>query len=474
MDKQAFDLCVIGGGSGGLVAAAGAAKLGAKVVLVEKRALGGDCLWTGCVPSKALLQSAKVAQMQRDAASFGIPPCSPAINLPDVMEHVTDVIRSIQPHDSPERFRELGVEVIFGAGRFLDAQRFEVDGRVLRATNFLLATGARPAIPPIPGLDQVPYLTHETLFSLREPVPSLIVIGGGPIGVEMAQAMHRLGSQVDLVNSQPQILPREDTELAATVFRHLAREGMRLHLGAKAVRVDGEAGDLRLTITVDGQEQVLRASHLLVATGRQPSIEGLDLEAAGVALENGHVQTDGRLRTTAPHIYACGDVTSPYQFTHVAEHQAAIVLQNALFHLPAKARSRNIPWCTFCDPELARVGLSEKEAQEQQLKHQVYTLPHHDIDRAQTDGETQGMTKIITDEHGKLLGAAIVGAHAGELIHEFVLALDLGLSASELSRPMHIYPTLSQGNRRVAELRRNAALTPLRKRWLQRLFGLHG
>ncbi|MEW6422510.1 MAG: FAD-dependent oxidoreductase, partial [Deinococcota bacterium] len=461
-------------GSGGLVAAAGAAKLGAKVALVEKKALGGDCLWTGCVPSKALLQSAKVAQIQREAACFGIPPTAPEIALPAVLEHVADVIRGIQPHDSPERFRELGVEVIFGEGLFLDAQRFEVEGRVLTASNFLLATGARAAVPPIPGLEQVPFLTNETLFDLREPVPSLIVVGGGPIGVEMAQAMQRLGSQVDLVHSEAQILPREDTELARIVARRLTREGVRLHLRARAVRVEGRAGDVRLIIHTNGTEEVLQGSHLLLATGRKPNVDGLGLEAAGVRLEKGHVVTDRHMRTSVPHIYACGDVTSPWQFTHVAEHQAAIVLQNALFHIPAKARSRNIPWCTFCDPELARVGLSEKEALTNNIKHRVYALPHREIDRAQTDGETGGLTKIVTTDDGKLLGAAIVGPHAGELIHEFVLALDLGLTTRDLSRPMHIYPTLSQGNRRVAELRRNAALTPFRKRWIQRIFRLHG
>ncbi|MFZ5466260.1 MAG: dihydrolipoyl dehydrogenase family protein [Pseudomonadota bacterium] len=474
MRGKEFDLCVIGGGSGGLVAAAGAAQLGARVALVEKHALGGDCLWSGCVPSKALLQSAKVAQTQREAARFGLPPCAPAIDLARVMEHVDAVIRAIEPHDSPERFRALGVEVLFGEGRFLDARRFQLGDRTLTASHFLLATGARPAIPPIPGLEGIPYLTYESLFRLREPVPRLIVIGGGPIGIELAQAMRRLDSEVDLVHRDARILPREDAELSDIVAGRLRREGLRLHLQADIVRLEGRAGDIRLRIRTGDDERDLQASHLLVATGRQPNVEGLGLEDAGVAVEKGRVLTDARLRTTAPGIHACGDVTSPWQFTHMAEHQAAIVLQDTLFHLPVKARTENIPWCTFCDPELARVGLSAGEAHAQGIEHRVYDLPHRDLDRAQTDRETEGLTRLVTDPRGRLLGAAIAGPHAGELIHEFVLALDRGLKVADIARPIHVYPTLAQGNRRVAELRRKAALTPSARRWIQRIFRLHG
>lgn len=473
--KPEFDLCVIGGGSAGLVVAAGGAGLGAKVALVEKHALGGDCLWTGCVPSKALLHSAKVAQTVRTAGRAAVRAAEPEVSLPEAMDRVRSVIAAIEPHDSPERFRSMGIEVIFGAGRFTAPDRFEVNGRSLTARRFVIATGSRPAIPPIPGLATTPYLTNETLFDLRESVPRLAILGAGPIGTEMAQAFRRLGSEVEVLDVAGQILPREDDDLAGVVARQLAEEGVRFSLGTKVIEAAGQPGDIRLTVEdKTGGKREVEGSHLLVAVGRKPNLESLGLDAAGVALDNGRLVLDARLRTTHRCIYACGDVAGPYLFTHTAEHQAGVVLRNALFHWPAKMEARAVPWCTFTDPELARVGLSEREAREQGIPHRVYCLDFAGLDRAMTDDAAQGCAKLVTSPRGKILGAAIVGAGAGELIHEYVLALRKNLSVSDLAGTIHIYPTLAQINRRLAEQRLKAGLTPTAKRWIKLIFGLRG
>ncbi len=475
MAKPEFDLCVIGGGSAGLVAAAGAAAMGAKVVLVEKHKMGGDCLNYGCVPSKALLHSAKVAQTMRDAAAAAIAAHAPEIGLPQVMRRVRSVIQAIEPNDSPERFRGLGVEVIFGAGKFTGPHGFEVNGRALSARKYIVATGSRPAIPEIPGLKEVPFLTNETVFDLDEPVPGLVVLGGGPIGVELAQAFSRLGSRVHLLHRGRHILENEDQDLAAVVEGRLQQEGGVLHLETALVRIEGGSGNIRLLARqADGTEQWLEGTHLLVATGRRANVEHLGLEAAGVAVKEGRIVTDRRLRTSNRAIYACGDVVGPHQFTHMAEHHAGVALRNALFHFPARIEERVIPWCTFTDPELARVGLSETEAKAQGIAYQAYTFPFEEVDRAITDGATTGLAKILTAPNGKLLGAAIVGPNAGELIHEYVLALSKSMKVGDLANVIHIYPTLAQINRRVANQQLKSRLTPTSRRWMKLLFGLRG
>lgn len=475
MSKPEYDLCVIGGGSAGLVSAAGAAALGAKVVLVEKHKMGGDCLNYGCVPSKALLHSAKVAQTMRMAAEAGIDASFPDVSLARVMQRVRSVIQAIEPNDSPERFRSLGVEVIFGTGQFTGLRSFEVGGHTLTARKFIIATGSRPTVPDIQGLKNVPYLTNETVFDLDEPVPRLLVLGGGPIGVELAQAFTRLGSQVYLVNPLPVILNKEDPDLAEVVAARMRRDGTDLRLGATPVRIEGGAGHIRLLVKMaDGVEQWLEGSHLLVATGRRANVEHLGLEAAGVQVEKGRIVTDKRLRTANRNIFACGDVTGPYQFTHMAEHHAGVALRNALFHIPAKIEERVIPWCTFTEPELARVGLSETEARAHGIAYQAYTFPFEEIDRAVTDDATAGLARIITAPNGRLLGAAIVGPNAGELIHEYVLALAKNMKVGDLASVIHIYPTLAQINRRVANEQLKSKLTPNAKRWMKRLFGLQG
>ena len=475
MSHPKFDIVVIGGGAGGLVVAAGGAALGAKVALVEKHRLGGDCLWTGCVPSKTLIKSAAVAHAMRHANRWALAPHEPKPDLAAVMERVASVIRGIEPNDSPERFRSLGIDVILGEGRFVARDAFEVNGRQLAAKTFVVATGSRPAMPPIPGLAEAGALTNETLFDLREDVPRLIVIGGGPIGCEMAQAFRRLGSEVTLADVAPRILAREDADLAEVVQRRMADEGVTFHLDASIAKVDGRRGEVRLTLKADdGRERTVAGTHLLVAAGRKVNHEGLGLEAAGVKVENGRIVVDDRLRTTNPRVYAIGDAAGGYQFTHLAEHHAGIVLRQAIFRLFWTKPSKVVPWCTYTDPELARVGLSEDEAQQRGIAHRVYRFAFDEIDRARAEDETEGFAKLVTDPQGRLLGAAIVGVHAGELIAECVLAVSKGMKAGDLSATIHAYPTLASVVRRAADQRLKEGLTPASKAWIRRVFGLRG
>ncbi len=480
MASPEFDICVIGGGAAGLVVAAGGSALGAKVALVEKHegGMGGDCLHYGCVPSKTLLRSAKIAHQMRHADHYAIAPVVPRIDIPKVMQRVAGVIASIEPNDSPERFRSLGVDVLFGAGQFTDRGTFSVGSRKLTARNFVIATGSRPGVPPIPGLSEAPFLTNETLFKLNGPVPSLIVIGAGPIGCEMAQAFVRLGSKVAVVDLSPALLPLEDADLAAVIRKQMETDGIEFHLGVTPTKAAGNAGAISLWVKhKSGREIKLDASHLLVAAGRKVNIEGLGLEPAGVQIDQGCIVSDATLRTTNKNIYVCGDVAGSFQFTHMAEHHAGVVLRNILNPLPikfAKVETRVIPWCTFTEPELARVGVSEAEAKQQNIAHRVYKFPFAEMDRARTDGETEGFAKIITDPKGVILGAAIAGPHGGELIHEYVLAIAKRMTTNDLSGIIHIYPTLAQINRRVADQRRKESLTPTAKKWIMRIAGLRG
>ena len=477
--KPEYDLCVIGGGAAGLVVAAGGAGLGAKVLLIEKHRLGGDCLYYGCVPSKTLLKSAKVFHQRQAAAAalYGLPApaaSSPA-RIPDVMRRVQQVIAGIEPHDSPERFRSLGVEVLLEDGTFTDPRTFVAGGRKITARRFVLATGSRPVLPPIPGLDRVPCLTNETVFSLNDDVPSLVVIGAGPIGCELAQAFVRLGTRVTVIAREPRVLMREDADAAAVVQASLAREGVAFELGATPVEVSGSAGRIVTRFErADGTGGSLESTHLLVAAGRAVNTEGLGLAEAGVEVIKGRITNDDRLRTTNRDIFVAGDAAGRQQFTHVAEHHAGVVLRNALFHLPAKVESRVVPWCTFTEPEIARVGLSEAEATAEGLAFERYQFEFADLDRARTEGETDGFARILTDRKGHLLGATLVGAHAGEAIAEYALAMAKKMKASDISGVIHVYPTFAQINRRVADQRLKASLTPTAKRWIRRLFGLRG
>jgi pyruvate/2-oxoglutarate dehydrogenase complex dihydrolipoamide dehydrogenase (E3) component len=444
------DLCVIGGGSAGLSVAAGAAQLGAETALIEAGVMGGDCLNYGCVPSKALLAAAKAATQHRHAAGFGVEIAPPRIDLARVQAHIKDVIAAIAPHDSVERFEGLGVTVLRNWARFVDEKTVEAGDARIQARRFVLATGSTAVLPPIAGLDRVPFLTNETVFEHVAEVRDLIVLGGGPIGVELAQGFARLGAKVQLVE-MARLLPRDDPEAVALVRASLLRDGVALHEGSTANQVE-QAGDrIRLAIhTADGGAQWLDGVHLLVAVGRKPRVENMGLERAGIVATPKGIQVDGGLRTSNRRIYAIGDCTGGPAFTHVAGHQAGLVIRNALFRLPVTFDARVLPWVTYSDPELAQVGLTEEAARHAQADVVVTRQPATGNDRARTDRQEEGFLKIVSDRRGRVLGVTIVGAQAGDLLAPWCLAMARNLKLSALAGLMLPYPTLSELGKRAA------------------------
>ncbi|MCA3574337.1 MAG: FAD-dependent oxidoreductase [Aestuariivirga sp.] len=445
MTPRHFDLAIIGAGSGGLSVAAAAAQFGQKVVLFEKGEMGGDCLNYGCVPSKALLAAAKQAQAMRSGASLGIAPVEPTVDFAAVRAHVQRAIAAIAPHDSQGRFEKLGVTVIRAAARFRDAQSLEAAGEVFTARRFVLATGSRPAIPPVPGLSELPYLTNETLFANETLPRHLLVLGAGPIGLEMAQAHRRLGAAVTVVEARLP-LAQDDPELSAVVLERLAAEGVEI-LSGRAVLGAGRGPD-GVWLDLEGGGR-LTGSHLLVAAGRRPNVEDLGLDAAGIAVTPRGITVDAGLRTTNRRVYAVGDVAGG-RFTHEAGYQAGIVIRNALFGLPARARAR-MPHVTYTDPELAQAGLTEAEARAiHGGKVKLARWPFVGNDRAQAEGRTDGLVKIVTGPRGRILGAGIAGPGAGELIQPWILALDRGLKIGAMATPVLPYPTRGEAGRRAA------------------------
>jgi pyruvate/2-oxoglutarate dehydrogenase complex dihydrolipoamide dehydrogenase (E3) component len=436
-----YDLVVIGGGSAGLVAASAGAQLKAKVALVEKNLLGGDCLHYGCVPSKSLIHAARVAHQVKHAARFGIHTSELAVDLGAALGHVQGVIDTIQLHDSTERFEKLGVEVIYGKGQFIDSQTFEVNGRQLTARSFIIATGSQPAIPEVEGLKESGFLTNEQIFSLSSRPEKLAIIGAGPIGCELGQSFARLGVEVTMLASGDRVLPKEDSEAAAVVQQHIAADGVRILTQTRAQRVSPIDGKKHL-LTSNGETLIV--DEILLATGRQPTVSSLNLEAAGVAYSKQGIQVDELLRTSNRRIYAAGDVIGGYQFTHVAGYEAGVAVQNALILPIKKADYRVIPWATFTDPELARVGLSEQQARDRYGDNiHILRQTFDGVDRALAEAAGYGFAKFITKSNGEILGAHIVGPHAGELIHEVVLAMSQRLKVSAL-QCIHVYPTLSE------------------------------
>lgn len=442
-----YDLAVIGAGSAGLSTAAAAAQFGEKVVLFEKGEMGGDCLNTGCVPSKALLAAAKQAQAHRSSAPFGVAAHEPDVDFAKVMAHVASVIAKIEPHDSQERFEGLGVTVVRTAARFTGPQTLEADGKSYQARRVLIATGSRAGVPPIPGLKDVPFFTNETIFKNRTLPKHLIVIGGGPIGMEMAQAHRRLGSDVTVLEAfQP--LAKDDPELTKIVLDALAAEGIAIRAQAaiEAVAQDGKGITVRMR---DGE--AISGSHLLVAAGRVPNVEGLDLEAGGIAYTKRGITVDQSLRSSNRKVYAAGDIAGGLQFTHVAGYHAGLVIRNMLFRLPVKNRADIIPWVTYTDPELAHVGLTETEARKQHGEVvKVLRWPFSDNDRAQAEGKTKGMVKVITGKRGVILGASIVGANAGDLIASWALMVTQKMKVSALANTVLPYPTFGEAGKRAA------------------------
>jgi len=464
------DLCVIGAGSGGLAVAAGAAQMGAEVVLVERGIMGGDCLNFGCVPSKSLLAAARIADLWRRGAGLGIAYARPRIDFAAVADSVQRVIAEIAPNDSAERFEGLGVRVLRAEARFTSPRTVHAGRVEIRPRRFVIATGSQPAVPPIPGLDDVPYLTNETVFANHDLPEHLIVIGGGPIGIEMAQAHRRLGARVTVLDVGP-LLPRDDPELSAILAGRLSSEGIVVRPGIEIADI----GRTEKTVAVRlASGERISGSHLLVAAGRRPTIEGLDLAAAGIAATAQGITVDAQLRTTNRRVFAIGDVVGGPQFTHVALYHAGIVIRNALFRIPAKVDYRALPWVTYTDPELAQVGLTEAGSRAIEGAPRVLRWRFAENDRAQTERETEGMVKVVTRGNGHILGASILGAGAGDLILPWALAISQKLKIGALANLIVPYPTRGEASKRAAGSYYTPTLFSARTRRLVRLLARLG
>ncbi len=470
--KYDFDMLVIGGGAAGLTAAGMSAVLGAKTALVEAGRLGGDCTWYGCVPSKSLLRAAAVAHQMRTAGRFGLTPA----NVEHDFARVMDRVHSIRDHiyadaDAPPNFERLGVDVIPGRARFLAPHAVEIDAHggtgTYTSRYFVMATGSSPRMPQFETDGTVPVLTNETIFELERLPKRLLVLGAGPIGVEMAQAFQRLGSSVTVVTHGRGILGRDDRELAATLLAYLRSEGIQFLFDTEIVRL--QAGAAR---TASGAR--VETDALLAAVGRRPNLESLQLGAAGVQTNERGIAVNRRCQSSAKHIYACGDVAGRHLFTHMAEHMAKVAVTNAILRIPSKMDERHVTWTTFTEPELAHVGAGEAEMKRNGTAHSVYRFPFSQLDRAVTDSETTGMVKVLANRWGRILGVSILGAHAGEMIGEYALAMRNGVTLGKVSSTIHPYPTYVLGNRRAADQFMMAKLTPGIVRWSQRLFGLRG
>ncbi len=465
-----YNLVVIGAGPAGLVAAVGAAGLGAKVALIEKHLVGGDCLTVGCVPSKALLRAARAAAALRQAAEFGVNvPASATVDFSKVMERLRRLRADISSHDSARRFSDLGVDVFFGSARFTGSATVEIGGQTLRFAKAVIATGARAAVPAIPGLKDVSYLTNETLFSLTELPRRFGIVGAGPMGCEMAQAFARLGSEVYLVETEHGILPREERDAAEIVRRSLVRDGVTLLCCGKDLQLAKDPAGVRLQVESHGKGCDVLVDQLLVAVGRAPNVEGIGLETAGVAFDKKGVHVNDRLQTTNPRFYACGDVCSRHQFTHAADFMARIVIQNALLQGRAKASSLIIPWCTYTSPEIAHVGLYEKEAVGKGIAVDTYTQPLSAVDRAILDGETDGLVRVhVRKGTDQIVVATVVAAGAGDLIGEVTLAMNGKLGLKAIAGTIHPYPTQAESIRQIGDLYNRTRLTLLVKKLLSR------
>jgi pyruvate/2-oxoglutarate dehydrogenase complex dihydrolipoamide dehydrogenase (E3) component len=469
-----YNVVVIGGGTAGLVTAAATAALGGRVALVERGRMGGDCLNTGCVPSKALISSARLCAQIRRAPEWGLDPLEPRLDLLRVLESMRERRARIAPHDSQERFEGLGVDVVRAPARFLSPREVQAGDLRLRARNFVIATGSRAALPPVDGLAEARPFTNETVFDeLREAPARMIVLGGGPIGCELGQAFARLGVRVTLVEMAPRILEKEDEDAAEVVRKRMEGDGVRVIVGARAERVVRQDGRARMEIrTGPDRRETLEAEALLVAAGRVPNIEDLGLDAAGVAYDAKGIRVDARLRTSQRHIYAAGDVAGGHQFTHVADDHARTIVRNILLPWPARRVDHAaLPWCTYTSPELARVGLTEAEARAGGVAHDVWACPFGDVDRAVVEREEDGFVKVLTAKgRDRILGVTVVGERAGDLVHELVLAMKHRVGLSGVAATIHAYPTFAEAARKAADRAQRARLTPLAARLLARVY----
>ena len=445
-----FDLTVIGGGAGGLNVASGAVQLGARVALIEKDKLGGDCLYYGCVPTKALIQSAKIASLIKRSKEYGFNDANISFDFKNIMAHMREVISKIGVNDDPKKFEDMGVKLFFGDGRFVDPHTFELNGRTITSKKFVISTGSRAVAIPIKGLENIKYLTSESALELDSLPKSIIILGAGPIGLEFAQVFARLGSKVTVVEKMGQVLPREDKEISDTLESILKEERIEIHTCLSVLQVKEEGNQKIVVAECSGQEKTFKADEFMLAIGRAPNLEGLSLESAGVKVEHRNIVVNSSMRTTARNIWACGDVTGQYLFTHIAEYQAGLVVANALIpFMKRKANYRVVPWVTYTDPELGRVGLTEDEARQKYRNIKVYKYDVKDLDRAVIEGEDRGIIKIVCTKKGKILGAHVLAPQGGELLHEFVLAMQNNLGVGSITRTIHVYPTLSQAVRRT-------------------------
>ncbi|MDT8443553.1 MAG: mercuric reductase [Desulfuromonadales bacterium] len=461
-----YDLLVIGAGTAGLVTAAGAAGLGAKVALIEHNLMGGDCLNVGCVPSKGVISAARSAADVRQAGTFGVEvPDGVHVNFAAVMQRMRRLRARISPNDSAQRFHDLGIDVYFGQAQFVDSNTVDVEGTKLSCKRAVIATGARAAAPPIPGLDSVDYLTNETLFSLTELPRRLGVIGAGPIGCEMAQALAQLGSEVFLVETMHGILPREDRDAAEIVQQAMTRSGVKLLCCGKQLEIKRDEG-IRLVVESHNRGYDEPIDKLLVSVGRAPNVENLNLQAVGVDYDKMGVKVNEHMQTTNSRIYAAGDICSPFQFTHAADFMARIVIQNALFMGRKKSTSLVMPWCTYTSPEIAHVGLYENQAKEQGIEVDTFVQELRDVDRAILDGEDEGFVKVhVKKGTDKIVGATIVAGRAGDMISEITLAMTHGLGLKQIGSTIHPYPTQAEAIRRIGDQYNRTRVTPFVK-WL--------
>lgn len=476
MPRYDYDLIVIGGGAAGLTASGFGALMGAKTALIEADKLGGDCTWTGCIPSKTLLKTARIAHHMRTADRYGLQAFEPRFEFSAILDRVHKVQQQVyQDSDAPPNMERLGVEVLSAHARFVDPHTVEIPGKRLSSRFFVIAAGSRAAVPSIPGLTPADYVTNETIFSLREQPRRLVVLGGGPVGIEMAQAFRRLGSEVTVVQQNERILPRDDRELSLMLQGILESEGVQIRTKSEVKSVKRERETVQLELNSDGSPATLVADKLLIAAGREALTSGLNLEAAGVRYQKWGININRRCQTNVGHIYACGDITGKLQFTHMAEHMAKVAIKNAILHLPAKVDEMGIPWCTFTDPELAHVGWSETDLEQRGLAYETYRVPFAKIDRAVTEGETAGMLKMFAaPKSGRVFGVGILGVNAGEIAAEYSLAIRNRIKLGAIADTIHAYPTLALGNRRAADDWLLQKRTPRLIRWIQKIFVYRG
>ena len=457
MAQTSHDIIIIGGGAAGLTIAAGCSQLGMRTALIENQHMGGDCLYYGCVPSKTLLKTATVYSQAARFPDFGLPSLSrlPQPAAQEVMGRVQRVIASIAPHDSPERFEQLGVEVLLGGARFvsgteLDYEDEQKEVRRLSAKKFVIATGSSPAVPPIPGLQEAGYITNIDVFQLTKFPERLVILGGGPIGVEMAQAFARLGTAVSLIDKAAHVLPREDADMADYVEAALRNDGVELNLGAEIVEVAAGKRGKTVTIRTGGQEQQVHGDEILVALGRRGNTAELGLEAAGIETERSFVKVDHKLRSTNPRVYAAGDVNGNFLFTHVAGAEGSFLVKSLALHLPGKMSYEHVPWCTYSDPELASIGYNEHRAQQAGVTYRTVYTSFDEIDRARAEGYEEGQIKILLNSKEKIIGVQIAGGHAGELLLPAIIAVQERWKLGTLMKPMYPYPTMGEIHKRAA------------------------